>query len=81
MSLRQRREIEMGLRTVKLRRLLGATALCGGRGALGSATARPSCLGATPAAADVGAAATTDVGAAVSATACLYPIPSLLTDR
>jgi hypothetical protein len=70
----------MGLRTVKLRRLLGATALCGGRGALGSATARPSCLGATPAA-DVGAAATTDVGAAASATACLYPIPSLLTDR
>jgi hypothetical protein len=73
MSLRQRREIEMGLRTVKLRRLLGATALCGGRGALGSATARPSCLGATPAAADV--------GTATSATASLYPVPSLLTDR
>ena len=52
-----------------------------GRGALGSATARPSCLGATPAAADVGAAAATDVGAPASATACLYPIPSLLTDR
>jgi hypothetical protein len=46
-----------------------------GRGALGPATspARPGGLGATPAAADV--------GTATSATASLYPVPSLLTDR
>ena len=46
-----------------------------GRGALGPATspARPGGLGPTPAA--------TDVGTATSATASLYPVPSLLTDR
>jgi hypothetical protein len=45
-----------------------------GRSALGPATApaRPGGLGATPAA---------DVGTATSATASLYPVPSLLTDR
>jgi hypothetical protein len=62
MLLRQRREIEMALRTVKLRRLLGATAC----------SARPGCVGTTPAA--------TDVGTAASATASLYSVPSLLTN-
>ena len=61
-----------------------------GRGALGPATApaRPGGLGATPAAdvgatpaADVGATPAADVGTATSATASLYPVPSLLTDR
>ena len=53
-----------------------------GRGALGPATApaRPGGLGATPAA-DVGATPAADVGTATSATASLYPVPSLLTDR
>jgi hypothetical protein len=84
----------MGLRTVKLRRLLGATALCGsmaiaatGIGAgiadaapWGPPLPRPGGLGATPAA-DVGATPAADVGTATSATASLYPVPSLLTDR
>jgi hypothetical protein len=45
-----------------------------GRGALGpaAAPARPGGLGTAPAA--------TDVGTASSATASLYPVPSLLTD-
>jgi hypothetical protein len=53
-----------------------------GRGALGPATApaRPGGLGATRAA-DVGATPAADVGTATSATASLYPVPSLLTDR
>jgi hypothetical protein len=53
-----------------------------GRSALGPATApaRPGGLGATPAA-DVGATPAADVGTATSATASLYPVPSLLTDR
>lgn len=55
----------MGLRTVKLRRLLVATALCGSM-----------------------AIAATGIGAGIAdaaplgpATASLYPVPSLLTDR
>jgi len=76
----------MGLRTVKLRRLLGATALCGGMAIAATgigagiadaapwgpppAPSGPAAWGPTPAAADVG-----------TATASLYPVPSLLTDR
>ena len=76
----------MGLRTVKLRRLLGATALCGGMAiaatGIGAGIADaapwgpppappgPAAWGPTLAAADVG-----------TATASLYPVPSLLTDR
>jgi hypothetical protein len=86
----------MGLRTVKLRRLLGATALCGsmaiaatGIGA-GIADAAPwgpplpppgpAAWGPPPPPMWVPPPAA-DVGTATSATASLYPVPSLLTDR
>jgi hypothetical protein len=78
----------MGSRTVELRRLLGATALCGGMAiaatGIGAGIADAAPWGPpppAPAPAAWGPAPAADVGTATSPTASLYPVPSLLTDR
>jgi hypothetical protein len=86
----------MGLRTVKLRRLLGTTALCGGMAIAATgigagiadaapwgpaaAPSRPGGLGAATAATDVGTASSATDVGTASSAASLYPVPSLLTD-
>jgi hypothetical protein len=85
----------MGLRTVKLRRLLGATALCGsmaiaatgiGAGIADAAPWGPPLPPPGPAAwgpppPPMWGPSTPPMWGPSSATASLYPVPSLLTDR
>ena len=75
----------MGLRTVKLRRLLGATALCGGMAiaatGIGAGIADAAPWGPPPAPSGPAAWGPTPAADVGTATASLYPVPSLLTDR